>query len=245
MKLINRFLTDIKRGENIDLYITVTVALSLTLLNVLGLASQATIAPMTLAVLGLIAVNGLVNRHKIDEALNVVRTNSGTFLRDFPEGWELQLEKSKETWIVGANLSRTVVTYFSLFEQKVQRGNFINFLLITPDGNALKYSGIRRRESGYEEQNLALIQASLKSLAELKRIAPDKVSIRVIDYPLSFGCFALEPDTANGSLYISYYPFKTSGGSVPKILLTSRDHEWYEHFKQEIYNLWNNASEVL
>lgn len=244
MKLISRFLIDIKRGENIDLYITVIVALSLTLLNVLGLASQATIAPMTLAVLGLIAVNSLVNRHRIDEALNVVRTNSGTFFRDFPEGWQLQLEQSKETWIVGANLSRTVVTYFSLFEQKVKRGDSINFLLIAPDGNAFKYSGMRRRESGYEEQNLALIRASLKSLAELKRMAPTKVSIRVIDYPLSFGCFALDPNTASGSLYMSYYPFKTSGGSVPKVILTSRDHEWYEHFKSEMHDLWDNASEV-
>lgn len=69
MQMLRRIWEDVRRGENIDLYLTVGVAIVLALLNVLGFAPQSLIAPVTLAVLGLLAINSLVNRRKIEVTL--------------------------------------------------------------------------------------------------------------------------------------------------------------------------------
>ena len=241
MKQIMNIWDDIKQGENIDLYLTVFVSITLALLNIFGLAHNDWIPSITLAVLGLLAVSSLVNRKKIEDALKDAKERDGNFLDCFPADWQERMENADELWVVGVNLSRTVVSYFSLFEQKLKRGNTLKFLLVDPNGEALRISGMRRPESGYTQQNLALLQSTLQSLCELKRIAGRNIEIRIIDYPMSFGVFAVDPNTPKGAIYLSYYPFKNPGGAVPKLVLQPQNGKWYDQFKDEMENLWNNS----
>ena len=60
MKLLNRIWQDVRRGENIDLYLTISIAIILSLLNILNLANPILVESVTLAVLGLLAVTSLV-----------------------------------------------------------------------------------------------------------------------------------------------------------------------------------------
>ena len=244
MKLLQRVWHDVKRGENIDLYLTAGVAIILVLLNILGIAPPSFIGSMTLAVLALMAITLLANRYKTEEMLEkAILGQKEVFLQDFPSEWTQQIENSSELWIIGINLARTITSYFGLFEKKIKRGNKINVLLVDPNGMAVKQTAMRRPESGYIDQNLAFISASLKGLCELKKIAPNNIEIKTIDYPLSFGVFAVDPYTATGTLYLAYYPYKTNtpGGTVPKIVLQSKDGHWFGHFRMEIQNLWDNA----
>jgi hypothetical protein len=48
MKLLNRILNDIKRGENVDLYLTVPTAILVGILNLAGVLSPTLVAPLTL-----------------------------------------------------------------------------------------------------------------------------------------------------------------------------------------------------
>lgn len=242
MKILERIWEDVRQGENIDLYLTVSVALVLTLLNLSGVAPQSSIAPMTLAVLGLLAITSLVNRRKTEEMLRVIQAKEQILLNDFPSDFQIRMEKSKELWLLGVNLGRTAVSNFSLFEEKVKRGDKIKVLLVSPKGQALPLASKRRREPNYLRQNLALVEASLTSFSDLKKIAPDRVEIRTIDYPLSLGFVAVDPDTASGILYVSYYSFKTAGSSIPKMVFQPKDGCWYEQFREEIDNLWNDAA---
>jgi hypothetical protein len=241
MKILESIWKDIQQGENIDLYLTVSVALVLTLLNLCGIAPQSAIAPMTLAVLGLLAIASLVNRRKVEEMLKVIQAKEQTLLNEFPSDFQSRMEKSNELWLFGVNLGRTTVSNYTLFEDKIKRGNTIKVLLVSPQGQALPLASKRRREPNYLKQNLALIEATLTSFSDLKKIAPDKVEIRTIDYPLSSGFVAVDPDTASGTLYVSYYSFKTAGSSIPKMVFQPKDGYWYEHFREEMNNLWNDA----
>ena len=243
MKILRHSWSDIRRGENIDLYLTVGIAIILALLNFLGLAPQSLLASMTLAVLGLLAVTSLVNRHRFEETLKKIQdtqSQEGVFVSDFPADWLDTMEKSSELWIMGINLSR-VVSDFSLLEKKLRRGDTIKALLVSPKGSAFKISGMRRREAEYSEQNLSLIRASLASLCKLRVIAPDRIEIRTIDYPLSFGVFAVDPDKTSGILFLSYFPFRTPGGAIPKLVLKPKNGLWYDHFREEMRNLWDSA----
>lgn len=235
MQMLRRIGEDVRQGENIDLYLTVVVAITLALLNVLGLAPQSLIPPLTLTVLSLLAVNLLVNRRKVESA-------EKWFVDKFPDDWEKQLEDSSELWIFGINLARTITSYFSLFERKLKRGGTIKVLLVDPHGAAMKMSAARRAQLNYEAENLAFIRTSLKGFCELRGIAPDRMEIRTIDHPLSFGIFAADPDTAKSTLYLSYYPFKIPTAAIPKIVLKPKDGYWHDHFKMEMHKLWEFAT---
>ena len=60
---------DIRKGENIDLYLTIAAAVIFVVLNLVGVASTSFLAPLTLAVLGLLAITNLGNRHRMEELL--------------------------------------------------------------------------------------------------------------------------------------------------------------------------------
>ncbi len=49
MKILQSIWADIRRGENIDLYITVVIAIGLVILNIFGVTTEKITAPVTLA----------------------------------------------------------------------------------------------------------------------------------------------------------------------------------------------------
>jgi len=69
MQLAKQIWEDIRQGENIDLYITIAFAIVLTVLNLTGIASQSLVAPLSMAILGLLAVTALGNRYRIERVL--------------------------------------------------------------------------------------------------------------------------------------------------------------------------------
>jgi hypothetical protein len=211
-------------------------------LNILGLTSQSLVISITLAVLGLLAITSLVNRYKTEETLEKVsHAQKEVFLYEFPPDWQSHLENCYELWVLGINLARTVTSYFSLFEKKLKRGDKIKVLLVDPNSQAVQVSAIRRPQASYSDQNRTYILTSLESFCELKANSPDNLEIRIIDYPLSFSIFGVDPYTANGILYLSYYPYKTPGGTIPRMMLQSKNGRWYDHFREEMQNLWDNA----
>jgi len=243
MQMLRRIWEEMRRGENIDLYVTVIVAITLVVLNLAGLAPQSWIAPLTLAVLGLLAIAILGNRYKVEEVLcNLTQMPGRLFVDKFPASLENDVERSTKLWLVGITLSRTLKTYYSTLEQKLRKGGIIKVLLVHPDGMGCKMAVMRIYPRGDLEFTQSQIRGVLNYLCDLKRIAPDNLEIRTIDYPLAFGAFAIDPETTSGVLYIEHYPFKTVGGAMPKFVLQARDGRWYDFFKAEIQTLWENAT---
>ena len=74
MRLLRQVWQDISRGKNIDLYLTVAAAI---IISVLGLvnsplksSAQDLTASITLAILGLLAIGTLSNRHRLERVLS-------------------------------------------------------------------------------------------------------------------------------------------------------------------------------
>jgi len=67
MVFLKRILDDIKHGENIDLYVTVILAIIISILNAIGLANSALLSSISLAILALLASAILGNRHRLDD----------------------------------------------------------------------------------------------------------------------------------------------------------------------------------
>ena len=124
MIFLKRLWQDIRHGENIDLFITVIVAIGLAILNLVGVTPTGLVAPLTLAVLGLLAVATLGNRYRLEESLETLnRTHTGLFQEKMPADMENELRNARELWLVGVTLNRTINTYYSMLEQKLARGD--------------------------------------------------------------------------------------------------------------------------
>lgn len=239
MRALERFWKDIRRGENIDLYITVTVAIVLAMLNIIGIAPQTWVSPLILAVLALFAIATLVNRHKLETLLQTINQASGKLLvGSYPADLESDVERAKELWIVGVSLYATTMKYYSVLEKKLKEGSSIKILLVNPDGQAIQIAATRRFGPVNVEDERSRVRMSLQRLCELQKLAKERLEIRTLDYPLTFGAFAIDPETFGGILYVEHYGFKTRRENVRKLVVHPNDEGWYNSIKTEIYDLW-------
>lgn len=243
MSYLKRIWQDIRRGENIDLFITVVVAIGLAILNLAGVAPANLVAPLTLAVLGLLAVATLGNRFKLEESLETLnRTHTGLFQEKMPGKMENDIRRARELWLVGVTLNRTINTHYSLLEEKLARGDRVRVLLVHPEGVGPEMLALREYKARYSTTRIRhLIHDSLDDLCNLQQRFGG-VEVRVIAYPLSYGGVLINPNERDGLLYLEHYPFKTPGGSLPKFVLEAKNGHWYEFFKLELQTIWDNST---
>ena len=143
--LLQRVWEDIRKGENFELYVTVTCAIVLTLLNLAGIVSQSWLATITLAVLALLAVAMLAIRHRLEEIiLRMNQTAGKLLLGDYPAELEGDIERAAHLWIVGVSLYSTTMKYYSSLERKLKKGCYIKVLLLDPNGTTIKIASKRR-----------------------------------------------------------------------------------------------------
>lgn len=243
MKLRKIIWQDIRRGENIDLYITAIVSIALAFLNVTGVVQTASVAPLVLAVLALISITILGNRHRLEQLLERTSISSQKELyEDFPSEFNADLEKAREVWLVGIHQNDFMVRFYSLFKEKLKRGDRLKVLLVEPNGAASKMTAMRFPGKVAENQEQLRIQSSLSSLCDLKNVAPDRLEIRVIDFLFAYGGFILDPDHSGGIAYIQRYTFRTQGGArKPKFVYRRDDRRWYDLICCEVRELWECA----
>ena len=80
MKLVNRIVQDIQRGENLDLYLTIPAAFIVGLINLTGLIRPEFVASITLIVLGAVATTILGNRYRV---VQLAESKKGAGARHF------------------------------------------------------------------------------------------------------------------------------------------------------------------
>lgn len=244
MRVMRRIWDDIRSGENIDLYITVIVAIGLAILNIVGVAPQTYLAPITLAVLGLLAITSLGNRYRIEELLQKQIQSTDTFYaEEYPSSYKSDFETAEELWLVGVSLRRTVQANYPKIEQKLRQGHIIKVLLVHPEGAGLEMAVSRNYARREVEPKSNEIRFNLQLLCDLRKSFPDKIEVRTIQYPLAYGVTAANPDTASGTLYLEHYCFRTASDSLPRFVLRAKDGRWYDFFKSEIRALWNAGIE--
>lgn len=239
IRILERIWNDIRKGENIDLYVTIVVAIALATLNLLGTAIQSYIAPVTLAVLALLAITSLGNRHRIEELLRKQSISLDNFyMKEYPSNYQENLVAARELWILGVTLHRTIQENYAVMEQKLVQGHHIKVLLIHPEGPGIEMAVQRNytlREVGPQSSDT---RVTLQLLCRLVNSAPDRIEVRTIQFPLAYGATVINPNAATGVLYLEHYCFRSSPESWPRLVLQASDGQWYDFFLREIEALW-------
>jgi len=231
IQFLQRIWGDVQQGENIDLYITVFLAILLVLLNLLGIVPDTLLTPLTLAVLGLLALAMVGNRYQFEDLVRRVTQNSTTlFQAEVAATFESDLQNATEIWLTGVSLNRTVKSHYGLLEKLLRQGVQIRVLLVDPgcDESIAMVTQREYRDRVSEDRIRSTIHDTLEDLCSLREIAPDHLNLRVIRFPISFGAIATDPHTSMGTLYLEHYSYKMAGGSVPKFTLATEDRQWYD-----------------
>lgn len=241
MKILKVLWNDIKQGENIDSYVAIFVAITLSVVSLFGIASQSLLVSITLAVLALLAITNLGSRHRLDAVLN--RNRSEFFIKEFPGNIVDDMRKAKELWLFGYNLTRTIVTHMKLIDEKVERGEKVKILLLDPKGAALTYANRTLYYSVADEQHRLWIENTLNNLNKVAQTNKSSIEARIIDFPLPWHANAMDIMTPNGKIYLRVYEYrvKTEG---PKIALTVKDEYWYKYYRDQMLAFWNDAKPI-
>ena len=156
---LKRIWKDIRKGENIDLHITVAVAITLTVLNLVGLAPQALVGPITLTVLSLLAITSLGNRYRLEhtlEKLKLMPLGPSPSLRTYSH-WNVKevydvIRSAKEsvvivqTWVGEA---ATLSSHIREASHQTSKGLKVDIYMLDPDR---PFGGQRIAEAnGYQD----------------------------------------------------------------------------------------------
>jgi hypothetical protein len=242
LSLLKNVWQDIKQGENIDLYLTVLLALTLTVLNLFGVA-QALAMPVLMAVVALLAISLLVNRRRVEIVIEKLsQSYDDILLEKIPSTFERDMRDAKQVWLIGVVLARTVETHYALIQEKLTKGDSVKVLIVNPHGAANEMVGNRTFRNMSAEESTKRILLSLANLCALKKVAPQHLEIRVIDYPLSLGFLAFDLAAQNGVIYAEHYSYKM-GEDLPIMVFRPDNRRWYGFFREQISVLWDNGTE--
>lgn len=242
MSLIHHLWEEIRRGENIELYLIVAASSILLVLDLFGFAKPEWIFSVNIAVLALLAISLLGNRNRLEKLQQNLNQPPNSLLHNkYPENMRLKLSQAQELWIFGIMLTRTINEYYDVFSENIQDGRKIKFLIIEPDGKANGLAAYRLTSGMDGPWHRTTVLKSIGLMCRLKEQSPSNVDIRTIDYVPSFGFFGVDIDARNGLIFAEHYGFKLRAGDRPKIILHPQDNPGYELFRDQMDALWNHG----
>lgn len=248
-RFARQVLEDIKRGENVDLIITVVLALVIAILNGLGVASPGIVSSITLATLGLIAIGLLITRYRMEDIYNKADiTNSIHFLAQKPSALASDLAKAKEVWMVGLIMRGTTFDNFYNFKGKVSQGAKIRTLIANPNKVDLDNIAKRFSRAATAEQFRADFEQTINQYRQFRQAAnkADNVQLRLLEFVPPFSLYVFPKAESGGVLYVEMYGYKSPSGSIPKFRVTEHDNpEWYKHFVSQFELMWQDSEIAL
>jgi hypothetical protein len=105
VRALKRIFDDIKQGENLDLYLTIAVALIVAGLNLLSITPPDLLNSLMLAIFAIIASSLVGNRHRLENIQKQLgETNKEEILKDYPDDELMRdIERANELWIIGVH----------------------------------------------------------------------------------------------------------------------------------------------
>lgn len=248
IRLIERILEDVKRGENIDLVTAIILVAVTAVLNSLGLTSQAIVSSVTLATLGLVATGFLITRYRIESIYSREATgNTVQLLFEKPATLENMLANTEEIWLVGLTLRGTTTENFYVLKTGASRGMKIRTMIIDQDAVDMT-KVVRRFSRAATVENFRADFAQTKNQYQCiceSSSNRNNVQLRLLDFVPSFSLYIFPKTDHGGVILVETYCYKSRVGSVPRYQVTEHDNlEWYRYFMDQFEMMWQDAKTV-
>lgn len=259
MKIFRTVWNDIKAGHNLDIYITVGIAIAVAVLGVLGIANSDVIASAILAILALMAINLLLNRYEnenIRKLISQQQSAIGLSERFLTASYRLDSVKqhiasAQTAFLWGMDLARTVPMLEDSIIEGLRSGLSIRVLLIKPgtgaDSTAVPMTSFRYSKEGKGIK--AINQDIERNFCRLVRYrnsaGQGNVEVRVVNYLPPWTIIALNPDSLTGDMYVHLTPFRIPNDLRPSFQLSARnDDKWFRFFSDQFEQVWAEAEHI-
>src|SRR2546430_338145 len=127
MPMFGPFLNDIRKGENLDLYITLVLAIILTMLNpvlsLFGVSIPASgVIPLTMSVLAALTIVLLINRKKMESLeRHLSRQVESKIITTFPDSYGVDLGGARKILQIGIHLASNLNAHHDLYQAILRR----------------------------------------------------------------------------------------------------------------------------
>jgi hypothetical protein len=258
LRFLDKVFQDIREGKNLEVYLTLVVALALLILDIFEIISTEALAAGTLATLALLAYSTLGSRERMQRLTDVSeatqalfeqviggRPKAGDFFWKQKHSLERGIAQARFIGGVGISLSRTVRDYLAEFENRLEAGASIRLIVIDPASSAPRQARLRSKGGVEDDFFVDLIRttaARLCILAELGDL-PGTLELGLLPYVPSFGLFLIDPDEPHGRIIVEIYQHKSLAFNPTFELDAQQDAQWYRFFREQFDLLWESCGD--
>lgn len=260
---LKRVEAEIRRGENLDIYLSIGLALVIGLLGAFQVVSAEIVAAAVLATLGLLSLSTLQNRRnvelmhdataKLHEEIHLLVTEirdqpamSDVLMSGYPD-LASEFRHAKSISLLGASHLTTLARYYSEFRHLLKRGGALRFILADQSPEVctlLAFRGSTTRDPEVIRTTLSNSVARINSLPE-NPSESGLVQARTIPYVPPFGIVLIERADGSALAVVKLYSFRTPDREHPSFSVSSTDdREWCRFFREQFDKFWEN-SEVI
>jgi hypothetical protein len=253
---------DLRHGKDIELYITVPVAVVVTVANLLGQASAKVVTAVTLALLTLLTVALLKLRRQSDRlhtAIDHLEQPDDLIGRLFRNEHDSEEVKSlikgarNEVWLWGSVLADHIGLLAPYLERAILRGLVVKVLLIKPAPSGVMTMAVLRSGHTDDTELQHMLNANLYRLRQsagriTSQAASDqhhgRLEVRTVDYLAPYAMFAYDPDLPTGRMDVRIAGLQVDVDTRPTFTVTAANAgRWYQHFKEQFEAAWRLAEE--
>ena len=249
MKFLRRAIEEIKQGENIDLYLTVIAAFVVGGISIFGIATSNIISSVTLAILGLIAIATLKNRHEFGQAIQGLaelrgNARAGDFFLSEKVISDQSFAAADTIFLLGMTLSRTTREYMYVLGQRLIAGANIRIVILDPTMDSL-LEQLALRSTGktsvqYWRSRIEAVQTIIRVIAETPN-AKGVLEVGYLPYIPSFGFTTIDPDEPDGLCFVELYHHESAKPNPTFQLRIGTDADWYKFFREQADILWKSC----
>jgi Domain of unknown function (DUF5919) len=250
-----RLRADLASGRNLDLYATLVVALSISVLGVFSVVDAEVVAAATLATLALVAVGSLGTRRQVASMEAATHdlgfqlrhlggvVSADEFLSPSTSGLDVDLRGATDIRLVGVSLSRTIRNNIDDLEQRLAKGAHIRIALIEPGSEAVREAARRSTIPDAPEIFENRLRPTVDMLRQLAAgpQANGTLEVRFLTFVPVFGLTMVDPDEPDGLIQVDIYAHRSAGPEPVLRLSPQRDPRWYRHFLHEFERIWTHG----
>jgi len=222
----------------------------------------AELATWILAILGLLSVSGLWERHRRLRNIEEISTQTNEMVsrklsgqvraQDFFWAGEKKvtnqdLAQANEIYIVGMILNSAIRDNLAVLGDKVAAGANLRIVILDYENDSLmKVMPFRSYGTKPSEWWRNRIQQTVGHIEDIPNTEKPTGSLSVgyLPYFPSFGMWLIDPDKSHGQIVVEIYHHRTADPNPTFTLRATEDTYWYGYFRKQFDLLWQSCEEA-
>jgi len=241
MQLLRNIWQDIRRGENIDLYLTIIAAAVVSIFGLFDIVNINLIMSLILAILALLAFTSLQSRHQIENALASQKNAKFIFSERSPIPIE-RLRRARTIDHNGITLVGTSNTLLGVFSHCIEKGGQVRLITVDANDIAMEVAAQRFVKHQDVERLRREAQHALDNFASVLERYPKAFKIKTLKAMPPFSLWILDAGTSFAEIWLGLYPFRDQPEPWIQIF-PHTDREMFEFLIRQFELMWSAGEE--